>query len=53
MDIIAVAAQDENLGSSQRLSFTHELEDKISAGLYRVTAYTDIGMLGASSFRLR
>lgn len=53
MDLIAVAAQEENLGSSQRLSFTHDLEEKISAGLYRVTAYTDIGMLGASSFRLR
>lgn len=53
MDLIAVAAQDENLSSSQRLSFTHDLEEKISAGYYRVAAYTDIGLLGASTFRLR
>lgn len=53
MDLIAVAAQEENLGISQRLSFTHDLEEKISAGFYRVTAYTDIGLLGASTFRLR
>lgn len=52
-DIIAVAAQEENLEANQRLSFTHELEEKIDAGLYRVTAYTDVGLLGASSFRLR
>ncbi len=52
-EILAAEAKEVNIGASQRLSFSHGLEDKLKAGFYRVTAYTDIGLLGASSFRLR
>lgn len=52
-DIIAVQGKDVNVADSQRLSFTHDLEDRLPAGFYRASVYTDIGMLGASSFQLR
>ena len=53
MDIIAVKVQEVDIIENQRLSFTHQLEDKLRAGYYRVAVYTDIGMLGAASFRLQ
>lgn len=53
MDIQAVKQQEVNIEESQRLSFNHELEEKLKRGYYRVAVYTDIGLLGASSFRLR
>lgn len=53
MDILAVKEQDVNVVENQRLSFNHDLEDKLKAGYYRVAVYTDIGLLGASSFRLQ
>lgn len=52
-DIIAVQQKEINVKASQRLGFTHELEDKLRSGYYRVSVYTDIGMLGAASFRLQ
>ncbi len=52
-DIMAIEAREENIGESQRLSFAHELEEKLDAGYYRVTVYTDVGVLGSSNFRLR
>jgi len=53
MNISAVKTKDVNIGPSQRLSFDHDLEDKLKTGYYRVAVYTDIGLLGANSFRLR
>lgn len=53
MDIMAVKAKDVNITATQRLSFSHELEEKLRDGFYRVSVFTDIGMLGASSFRLQ
>jgi chromosome segregation ATPase len=53
MDIIAVKAKDEDITANQRLSFVYDLEDKLDPGYYRVAIYTDIGLLGASSVRLR
>ncbi|HMQ50172.1 MAG TPA: hypothetical protein PKA00_22365 [Saprospiraceae bacterium] len=53
MDIIAVKATDVDITANQRLSFTYDLEEKLDAGYYRVAIFTDIGMLGASSVRLR
>lgn len=53
VDIQAVEAKEINISDSQRLSFTHDLAKKLKPGYYRVAVYTDIGMLGASSFRLR
>lgn len=52
-DLMAVEAREENIGASQRLEFGHELENKLDAGYYRVSVYTDIGLLGSSNFRLR
>lgn len=52
-NIMPVETREENIGESQRLSFTHTLEDKLDAGYYRLAVYTDIGLLGASTFRLR
>ena len=51
--IQAVEARDENIGESQRLSFTHELEERLDSGIYRVSVYSDICHLGSSTFTLR
>ncbi len=53
IDIIAVEAKEVNIGASQRLAFNHALDEKLSPGFYRASVYTDIGLLGATSFRLR
>jgi len=53
MDLLAVKAKDVNITATQRLSFSHELEEKLRDGVYLVSVFTDIGMLGASSFRLQ
>lgn len=53
LDIQAVEAKEINISDSQRLAFSHDLLKKLKRGYYRVAVYTDIGMLGGSSFRLR
>ena len=53
MDILAVRGKDVNLTANQRLSFNYDLEDKLKGGFYRVSVYTDIGLLGTASFRLQ
>jgi peptidoglycan hydrolase CwlO-like protein len=53
MDIQAVKEQDVNIGENQRLSFSYDLKEKLRPGYYRVAVYTDIGLLGAASFRLQ
>ena len=53
IDLIAVEVKEVNIGRSQRLSFSHELDEKLASGFYRASVYTDIGLLGATSFRLR
>lgn len=53
MDLIAQEAKEVNVAESQRLTFTHELSDKLPSGFYRASVYTDIGLLGAASFRLQ
>ncbi|RMF02485.1 MAG: hypothetical protein D6772_03435, partial [Bacteroidetes bacterium] len=52
-DIMAVEAKQAELTEAQRLTFSHELESKLDAGTYTLAAYTDIGLLGSSTFRLR
>lgn len=52
MDFIAVQAKEVDITANQRLSFNYEVEDKLKSGYYRVTVYTEIGMLGSSSVRL-
>lgn len=53
LDIQAVEAKEINISGSQRVAFSHDLVSKLKRGYYRVAVYTDIGMLGGSSFRLR
>ncbi|MBK8565038.1 MAG: hypothetical protein IPN76_17295 [Saprospiraceae bacterium] len=53
MDIQAVKKQQTSIMENQRLTLTHELEDRLKRGFYRVAIYTDIGLLGAASFRLQ
>ena len=52
MPLNAVSGKEVNITSNQRLSFSHNMEDKLKAGFYRVAVYTDIGMLGSANFRL-
>lgn len=52
-NIMAVEVKEEDLADSQRLTFVHELENKLDAGNYTLSAYTDVGLLGSSTFRLR
>ena len=53
MDIIAVESKEVNIAASQRLSFKHQLSEKLAPGFYRAAVFSDIGLLGATSFRLR
>jgi cell division protein FtsB len=53
MDLLAQEMKEVNIEESQRLSFSHDLEDKLADGYYRVSVFTDIGLLGASNFRMR
>ncbi len=52
-DIIALEGRDINLERNQRISFTHELDDKLAEGFYRAEIYTDVGMLGSAKVQLR
>ncbi|WP_116125998.1 hypothetical protein [Lewinella sp. IMCC34183] len=52
-DIIALEGRDVNLERNQRLTFTHELDDKLAEGFYRAEIYTDVGMLGSAKVQLR
>lgn len=53
IDLIAVKEKEVNIGANQRLSFAHDLAEKLRPGYYRVAVYTDIGLLGAASFKLQ
>lgn len=52
MALRAQEAKDYNVEQSQRIVFVHELSDRLESGIYRAQVFTDIGILGASSFRL-
>jgi len=51
--IIAAEKKELNIKPSQRLSFNHKLGKRLKKGYYRVLVYTDLGVLGASTIRLR
>ena len=51
--IIAAEKKEINIKENQRLSFNHKLGKRLKKGYYRVIVYTDIGVLGASTIRLR
>lgn len=52
-NISPVQTKEVNVEESQRLTLVFEPEDKLKSGFYRAQVYTDIGLLGASQFRLR
>ncbi len=51
--IIAAEKKEINIKENQRLAFNHKLGKRLKKGYYRVIVYTDIGVLGASTIRLR
>ncbi|HHH50496.1 MAG TPA: hypothetical protein ENK52_05920 [Saprospiraceae bacterium] len=53
MQLQAAEAKEVNIEANQRLSFSHQISERLKPGYYRMVVYTDIGLLGASSFRLR
>ncbi len=53
VEIQAQQAKQVVLETTQRMSFSYQLEDRLKAGSYVVAIYCDKGLLGASSFRLR
>lgn len=53
VEIMAQQVKQVVLESTQRMSFVHQLEDRLKSGNYVVAIYCDKGLLGASSFRLR
>lgn len=52
-EIIAAEKKEINIKENQRLNFNHKLGKRLKKGYYRVIVYTDIGVLGASTIRLR
>lgn len=52
VEIMAQQIKQVVLESTQRMSFAHQLEDKLKSGNYVVAIYCDKGLLGASSFRV-
>ncbi len=52
VEIQAQQVKQVVLDTTQRMSFVHQLEDKLKSGNYVVAIYCDKGLLGASSFRL-
>ena len=52
-EIIAAESKEVNIKENQRINFSHELDNRLKTGFYRVIVYTDIGVLGASTIRLR
>ncbi len=53
MDLIALEGRDVNVEKNQRISFTHDLDVKLTAGAYRAQIFTDLGSLGAVAVNLR
>ena len=52
VEIMAQQVKQVQVEATQRLSFSHQLEDKLKSGNYVVAIYCDKGLLGASSLRL-
>lgn len=52
MDLFAAESRNMSLVDNQRINFNHTLEDKLKPGYYRASVYTDVGLLGASNFRI-
>lgn len=51
--LIAQESKQVNLGENQRLGLRHDIQTKLKKGSYRALVYSDLGLIGAVSFRLR
>ena len=51
LDIEAVMRKEAQIGENQRLDFEFDTKDKLEPGFYEVEIYTDIALLGVTSFR--
>lgn len=52
ISIVAQQVKAVSLGETQRLSFNYKLDEKLKRGNYVAAIYCNVGLLGASSFRL-
>ncbi|MCC7465048.1 MAG: hypothetical protein IT261_02200 [Saprospiraceae bacterium] len=52
VDVTAQQVKPVSLKDTQRLSFSYKLDEKLKKGNYVAAIYCNVGLLGASSFRL-
>jgi len=52
-ELEAQQEQKVKLEANQRIEFIQEFESKLKAGKYKATVYSEMGLLGSSSFNLR
>lgn len=52
VEIIAQQVKAVSIGNTQRISFTHKLDERIKPGSYVIAIYCPTGLLGAASFRV-
>ncbi|MBN8679298.1 MAG: hypothetical protein J0M29_13810 [Chitinophagales bacterium] len=52
VDVTAQQVKPVSLRDTQRLSFSYKLDEKLKKGNYVAAIYCNVGLLGASSFRL-
>lgn len=50
---IAQEMKEITLNENQRIELRHDLQTKLAKGAYRAAIYSDLGLIGAVSFRLR
>lgn len=53
VEIIAQQTRMQNIGANQRLELSYNVEDRLKSGTYVVAVYSEKGLLGVASFRLR
>lgn len=53
VEIIAQQTQLQNVIPNQRIELNYKLEDKLKSGTYVAAVYSEKGLLGVASFRLR
>ncbi len=52
IDLVAQQVKAISIRETQRISFTYKFDEKLKPGNYVVGIYCNVGLLGASSFRL-
>ncbi|MFK7774305.1 MAG: hypothetical protein AB8F94_19305 [Saprospiraceae bacterium] len=52
LEIQAQKAKEVTLGTTQRIDFKHTIGERMKAGYYRASIYSEAGLLGSVSFKL-